>query len=153
MVIDQIATAFRTAWTTSGGSVPISRAWYDRAQAPSGLSDFPYLCFRVSADTPEIVSQVPGMRQARIVSYTLTIEFYTTQGMAVSSGDQITDQGNLMRAAESVLSNVSSSQPWYSVTGFMGCWQQGSTLTKDEELYNGKDVLVGSMEYKIMVQE
>src|SRR5579871_6249229 len=134
MVIDKLCTAFRTAWTASGGSVPAARAWFDRAQQASGLSGFPYLVFRVAADTPEVVTQVPGKKTPRICTYTLTIDFWTIQGMPGTSGDQITDQGNLMRAAESVLSNIPANQPWYGVTGFLHCLQQETTLEKDEEM-------------------
>lgn len=153
MNIDTIATAFRTAWAASGGSVPAARAYYDRAQQPSGLSGFPYLCFRVSAESPEIVGQYLSSPQLRLCTYTLTIEFYTVQGMPGTSGDQITDQGNLMRAAESVLSNIPANQPWYGVTNFIRCLQEGSTLEKDQELYLGKDVMMGTMEFSILVQE
>ena len=103
----------------------------------------------MTAEIPEIVSA----ERTRIVAYTVTIEIWTAQDMSGSSGDQIGDQGNLMRSLESVLSYLTPGQPWGTVTGFLHCQQGETTLAKDQELYLGKDVLIGTMNWTILTQE
>ena len=149
MNLDYRAAAFKQAWN---GGVPKGRIYYDRAEQAAGITDFPYLTFTITAEPPEVVSQVSGTN-TRICTYRLAVTFWTCQGMPGSSGDQITDQGILMRALENALANIPASNPWYNVPGFLGCWQQDSTLVKDNELYLGKDVLCGTVEFLIKTQE
>ena len=152
MNIDYIASSFKSAWAANSGLVQGRRIYYDRAQQAASITDFPYITFTISAEPPDVVTQISGV-QTRICTYRLAVTFWTIQGMPSTSGDQITDHGQLMRALETCLAIVPSSNPWYNVPGFLGCWQQDSTLVKDNELYLGKDVLCGTVEFVIKTQE
>jgi hypothetical protein len=87
--------------------------------------------------------------------YHIAIKVWTCQGMTgvTSSGDQMTDQGVIMRALEAVLSNITPNTAWQYVTGFKHCLEGPSSLTKDEELYLGGDVMISENNWVMLVGE
>ena len=150
---DLITRSFKSAWNADySTTVPTNNFYYGRAQQPAELAGFPYGEIYITEDEPE-----PTTRRAdgRLITYHLTIKVWTCQGMigVTSSGDQMTDQGIIMRALEAVLSSIPPNQAWEFVTGFKHCLEGASSLAVDEEMYLGKDVLISESNWTMLVGE
>lgn len=133
---------------------PVSRIYYGRAQKPSQLAGFPYM----EMDVKQLKTEVPTQNapEYSLCTYELTIATFTVQGQTggTTSGDALTDQGNLLRALESVLDYITPNVPWNAVTGFLHCLPKGQTqIDKDSELYLGCDVLKSTDQWSLLVQE
>ena len=137
------------AWLPNAGIVSPANIYYDRPQQPPGLAGFPYIQCIITEDPPDVTTS----QAEKLVSYHLEIKAWTAQGQPGSSGDQITDQGNIMRALETVLSQIPPNQPWYFVAGFLHCIEGLSRLAKDDELYLGQDVYVSTSNWDLLIQE
>ena len=103
----------------------------------------------IQEDSPEITT----LGTPKLVSYHMEIEAWTVQDMTGSSGDQMTDQGNIMRMLETILTQVQYNNPWGFVAGFLHLVEGASSLTKNNELYQGKDVMVSVSNFDILIQE
>ena len=136
---DLIMNSFKQSWNLQGNSslVPLASIYYGRAEQPNGLAGFPYIRCFIDEDEPEITT---NLQDAWLCTYHLLIEVWTTQGMTGTSGDQIPDQGNIMRAIENTFRIIAPSKAWISVSGYLSNWKAGvTTLDKDNEIYLGKD--------------
>lgn len=150
---DLIMKSFKEAWNADySTTVPTNNFYYGRVQKPNQLAGFPYGEVQIKEDEPEPTTD-PGT--GRLVTYHITIRVWTCQGMTgvTSSGDQMTDQGTIMRALEAVLSSIPPNTAWYYLTGFKHCLEEPSSLTLDEELYQGRDVIISENHWVILVGE
>jgi len=131
--------------------VPVGNIYFDRAQQPSGLSGFPYMLVFCEETAREVRGQVqPGNT---LVTYTLTCQIFTAQGMPGSSGDQVVDMAAAVRALEDLLNFLPPNEPWNYVTGFLHCLKKSGESGKDPELYLGKDVYNPTNEWTLLVLE
>lgn len=154
--IDLIAQSFVTAWTGSAytGLIPVSRLYFDRAEKADGVAGFPYaemFCKRIKY---EVVTDHDGTNS--LVTYQFKVVVWTTQGMTggTSTGDQITDQGNIQRGLESVLNNITPNTAWNFVPGFLHCLPDDEmTIEKDQGLYQGRDVMKSTQTWTLLVSE
>ena len=151
---DYIMASLKTAWDRDdllpGGSI-----YYDRAEKPAQLAGFPYAEVTIELANWEVVTIPDATTKNSLVTYDLTVEIFTCQGQTggSTSGDQMTDQGNLQRAFEAILNFIPPNEPWDGVEGFLHCLKGRSTIKKDEELYQGKDVLVSTNRWAMLVSE
>lgn len=154
--IDLIASSVKADWNTGGytGYCPTDNIYFGRAQQPEQLAGFPYMEIDVKQLTNEVFTQ--NAPEYSLVTYRLTIDIFTVQGQTggTTTGDQVTDQGNILRALDAILNYITPNVPWNSVTGFLHCLPEGnSSLEKDPELYQGRDVFRGSDQWTLLVQE
>jgi hypothetical protein len=127
-----------------------------RPQKPEMLAGFPYMAMLITQESYEVRTQQSYVNATAIVGYELKVEVYTCQGMTggVSSGDQITDQGNIQRALDAVLTKIPPDQPWFNVPLLLHCIKQPKVLLdKEPELYQGNDVFKSTQFYKFLVLE
>lgn len=156
MVIDYITASLKSAWAAGGNTalMPASAIYYDRPQKPAQLAGFPYSSLKIS-DEGEEVRTVAAVGN-KLVRYLLQVDAYVVQGMTggTSSGDAITDAGNLLRAFQAILDFVPPNTIWYTLTGLLHCIPQpGATIEKDPELYLGCDVYKASGFWEFLVEE
>lgn len=155
MRIDLIVSSLKLAWSESAytGLLPAANIYYDRAQQPAGVAGFPYARVFVEETNREVMTVIEDGGNS-LVTYTLTVEVWTCQGMTGGSGDQITDQGHLVRSLESVLNFLPPNTPWNYVPGFLHCLKvPPGTLGKDNELYLGKDVYKSRNQWSLLISE
>lgn len=153
---DLISSSFKAAWSAGGytGLCPASALYYGRPQKPAQLAGFPYMGYTVTTISEEQRTKVQSL--GSLVKYMLTVTAWTVQGMTggTTSGDQVTDQGNLQRGLETVLNFIPPNLPWYNLMNFLHCLKIGlGEPTKDKELYLGKDVFFSDNSWEIMVAE
>jgi len=149
---DLISRSLKLAWLANPALMSAANIYFGRAQQPAGLAGFPYASMTIEQTGYEAVTR-PG---ARLVTYLVQVEVYTTQGQTggVSSGDQVTDQGNLMRAFCAILNNITPNTAWFFVAGFKHCIQNpGAACTKEEALYLGSDVYKSTQSWTLLTQE
>ena len=151
---DTILSSFKTAWGAENALVPLTRVFYDRPEEPTGYDGFPYLALFLLTAAYEVVSEPDGTNS--LVTYHLTVNAYTVQNQTggATSGDQITDQGNIQRALDAVLDSIPPNTAWNDVAGFLHCIPlPGGNVRKDETLFDGRDVLVYDATWEILVSE
>ena len=153
---DNIAKSVRLAWSESYFTplMPTNHIYYDKAEQPAGKAGFPYASMKIEQVDFEVVTQLAPSYS--LVTYQLIIDVWTCQDMTggTSQSDQVVDQGNLMRAFQSVLNFITPNQAWNYVLGFLHCLPMSeATLKKDEELYLGKDVYKSTQNWSILCQE
>ena len=154
--LDLIASSVKTAWAASmyTGYCPVANIYYGRAQQPSQLAGFPYMEMEIKQTNAEVFTH--NAPEYSLITYMLTISTFTVQGQTggSTSGDAMTDQGNILRALEAVLNFITPNVPWNAVTGFLHCLPNpGSTLEKDSELYQGRDVFKSTNQWTLLIQE
>lgn len=152
---DLIASSFKMGWSY-GSLVQNGNIYVDRPQKPNQLAGFPYISMNITQDSYEVRSQQSYQDAIAIVGYSIKIEAYTCQGMTggATTGDQVTDQGNIQRAIDAVLTKIPPDQPWFNVPLFLHCIKQPhSTMWKDRELYEGCDVFKSTQSYGILLLE
>ena len=152
--IDTIMSSLRLAWSQSAyvGLMPASSLYFGRAQKPNELSGFPFAEVLIEATNSEVVTVVDAGNS--LVTYELEIDVWTCQGMTggSSTGRQVTDQGNIIRALEAVLNFIPPNTGWNYVLGFLHCLKETTKMNKDEELYRA-DVVVSRNRWKLLVSE
>ena len=152
---DLISASVRLAWSGGGNTalMPAANVYYGRAQQPAELPGFPYSEMDIVETDHEVMTGGPSNA---LVTYELKITTYTAQGMTggASSGLQVTDQGNLMRAWEGILNTIPPNQAWNTVPTFLHCIQvHPSETVEDMGLYLGKDVFKSILRWSILVTE
>ena len=154
---DLIMKSIQEAWDADYSPIiPTANFYYDRAQKPVGVAGFPYAEVRIEEEMPEPTTDTTDdIDSGRLVTYHVEILVWTCQGMtgASSSGDQMTDQGLIMRALEAVLSYIPPNAAWNYVAGFAHCLEGMSSLEKDPELYLGGDVYISTNNWDMLVTE
>jgi len=129
--------------------IPSTNIYFNRPQQPSGLSGFPYLDICIGSPQYEIKTQ--NSINNSFVSYLITIKLYTCQQ---GSNDQVSDQCVYQRGLEGVLNYLPPNTAWHYVTNLMHIIKQPSPdMTKDKELYQGKDVWISTNIWKLTVIE
>ena len=153
---DLIASSFKAAWQAGGGAALVlpNSIYYGRAKQPDKQAGFPFIELLIAQTSNELRSQQSYDSDTALVSYTLTVEVWTCQGMSTSSGDQLTDQGNIQRAVDAVMTKIIPGQAWYNVTTFIHAIKdQQTAMAPDSELYQGQDVTSSIQSYLILLGE
>ena len=118
------------------------------------LAGFPYISLLVEQSSVELREDTGSHN--KLIRYSLVVSAWTVQDMTggATSGDQITDQGNIQRALESILDGIPPNGPWQNVPGFLHCIpMEGASMAKDPELYEGFDVYKSTNSWEILVEE
>lgn len=155
--LDLISSSFITAWTDSDSTplCPANRIYLDRPQQPLPLgAGFPYMAMDIAEIEHEVSTQQEDFNS--LVTYRFTLEIWTCQGMTggTSTGDQVTDMGNLQRGVSAILDRLPPNTGWNFLDNFLHCINEGAmTCRKDNSLYLGKDVLHSSQSWQILVAE
>jgi|HubBroStandDraft_4_1064222.scaffolds.fasta_scaffold54847_2 hypothetical protein len=154
--IDLIASSVKEAWNVGAytGYCPTANIYFGRAQKPAQLSGFPYMEMDVRKVKTEVSSE--NALNYSLVTYQLTIDTFTAQGQTggTTTGDQLTDQGNIVRSLEAVLNYITPNVPWNNVEGFLHCIPDGETVFgKAPELYLGVDVMTSKNQWTLLVTE
>ena len=156
MNADKIMSSLKIAWGASAytGLVPTGKIFYRRAQVPDQLAGFPYLECRIVRVRKEVMTKVDTFNA--LATYDLRIKSYTAEGMTggTSTGDQLTDTCNILRALEAVLNNIPPNTAWNNVTEFLHCIPDpGETeVDIDTELYRA-DVYTAEPQWSILIAE
>lgn len=145
MITDLILRSLTTA--LSNMVVPIGNIYFDRAEQPAGLDGFPYMRVFIT-NTEELTTQTAP--NSSLVTYRILIEVFSCQS---GSNDQIMDQGTIQRALESILNYLPPNTPWMYVTSFVHCLKQSSTMEKDSNLFQGKDVYKSTNVWHLLATE
>lgn len=154
---DLICESFKSAWAADAGRIALvdpARIYFDRAQIADELNGFPYLELNVTQDSYE-PRTVMASNNA-LVGYVLEVHAYTCQWQTggATTGDQVSDQGAIMRALDATLNFITPNAPWESLTGFLHCINSASmTVSKDTQLYQGKDVYHSVSSWNLLVEE
>lgn len=153
MVIDLLSAAFKSAWSdaSNGGIVPVDAIYFGRPQQPSGPAGFPYIGLLIREVPPEVTQR----QRLWLCRYDAEIVAWTVQGMTggATAGDQVTDQGNILRAVEAIMRSIPPNEPWYTVNGFAHVLPGPVAIDKDDELFQGADVYTGVANYQFLVYE
>ena len=153
--IDLIASSFKMAWPF-GSLVPVGNVYLGRPQQPNQLVGFPYIAMLIQQESYEVRSQQSYIDVTALVGYLAKFEVYTCQGQAggATTGDQVTDQGNIQRALDLVLTKIPPDQPWFNVPVFLHCIKEPKVwMEKDTALYLGNDVFKSIQSYRFLVLE
>ena len=149
MIIDYIMSALITSLGTS--VVPSGHIYYDRANQPTGFDSFPYIRVFIEQTSSEPTTTATTTAHNYFNTYSVKIEIWTTQ---VGTDDQVGTQGTLQRALESILNFIPPNTAWGSITNFCHLTKIGSpTLTKNDQLYLGKDVYTSVNQWSLLVVE
>jgi hypothetical protein len=151
---DLIMSSLKLAWSEGAYTalVPANSIYFDRAQKPNQMAGFPFVEVFIKEDSPEVVTEVETYNS--LCTYHVEIDVYTCQGMTggTSTGDQLTDQGNIQRALEAILNYLPPNTPWNNVVGFLHCIKGETTIGKDAELYR-MDVIISKQHWTLLISE
>lgn len=154
---DLIATSFKQQWIYSGFGylLSVNNIFFDRAEQPAMLDGFPYMEMFIKQTSFEVVTQI-GLNNS-IAKYDLEIDVWTCEGQTggATSGDQVIDQGTLMRAVATALV-VPPNEQWNALEQLLHIVPRRSAGTepkKYEKLYNGHDVWKSCQYWEILCRE
>ena len=156
--IDLISSSFKAAWhaVPNDSYVPSDNIYLGRPQKPNQLAGFPYIALVIAQTNYEPRTQQFCTDGQALVTYNLQLEVWTCQGQTggASSGDQVSDQGNIQRAVDAILTKIPPGSAWYDVPFFLHCLKDPrASMEKDEELYEGNDVWKSKQSYNLLILE